>query len=132
LRGIGTYSGQLISGNPDQFDTIVYRTVWQGTVDFDTEAPTVTIAAKATKLKRPRGTYSLRVTLRAQGDDVKYELRVSTASTLLELRNGSTRSGQANLKLAIKPGRARTVQLVVAASDAVGNETKATRSVKLR
>jgi hypothetical protein len=39
LRGIGTYAGHIISGDPQVFETIVFETSWQGVVDFDIADP---------------------------------------------------------------------------------------------
>ena len=40
LRGLGTYTGTLVSGDPD-FASVVFRTNWQGIVDFDADPPTI-------------------------------------------------------------------------------------------
>src|SRR4051794_19068399 len=53
LRGQGTYTGHRVSGNPDDFLTVVYQTTWHGVVDFDAVAPSVAATARAKKLRRP-------------------------------------------------------------------------------
>ena len=59
LRGVGTYRGTLISGDPNDFVTISYRTEWQGVVGFDADPPTVekvtaTVRSFASESRRTR------------------------------------------------------------------------------
>jgi len=136
LRGFGTYTGETIGGDAgNTFVTVEFRTVWHGVVDFDAEPPTLSAAGGLTKLRRPPGAYVLRVTLRVPAEDlgVRYVVDVRAGRALLDLQKGSTRSGLVKLKFVIRPPRrARAVQFLVSASDAVGNESTTTRAVKVR
>jgi hypothetical protein len=137
LRGVGTYTGTLLSGNPDDFLTVAYRTSWQGIVAFDAVPPTVDVTATARKLRRPPATYSLRVALTARDDaagaPVSYIVDVTAGRKFLVSKAGTTASGEATLALRIRPARGtRNVQITVTATDAVGNKNSARRSVRLR
>ena len=135
LRGSGTYIGEILSGNPDDFASITYRTTWTGRVDFDATAPVLGVIATATNLKLPRRTYLLRITLavrnEALGAPVAYSLS-ATSGGLVALRKGVTTSGRASLTLTIRPPRTvRAVQLVVTATDPIGNESSTRRAIRL-
>jgi hypothetical protein len=137
LRGMGTYEGQIISGSPDDFETIVYRTMWRGIVDFDAAPPTVDVITRATKLRRPPRTYSLRIALSMSGElpgaNIAYTVEVKAGRSSLATKQGATTSGGATVKLRIRPlRRARSIQIVVTSSDPVGNESTVTRSLRLR
>ena len=136
LRGMGTYTATLVSGNPDLFDTIVYRTSWKGVVDFDADAPAVeTLGTSVRKvIQRPR-TYALRlaVAVRDTALPVSFTVDVRSGRTELGYREGATSSGRATITLRIRPPRgARSARVVLVARDAVGNETRSVRSVALR
>jgi hypothetical protein len=136
LRGSGSYVGELVSGDPDDFASISYRTTWTGKVDFDAAAPVVGIAATAIKLKLPRRAYSLRVMLVVRNEEaaarVAYSLSVKSGAVSVASRQGVTTGGRATLSLRISPPRtARAVRLIVTASDPVGNESTTTRSIRL-
>jgi hypothetical protein len=47
LRGIGTYTGTILSGDPNDFLSVKYRTDWRGTAGFDGVPPTVALQASA-------------------------------------------------------------------------------------
>jgi len=136
LRGSGSYVGELVSGDPDDFASISYRTTWTGKVDFDAAAPVVGIAATAIKLKLPRRAYSVRVMLVVRNEEaaarVAYSLSVKSGAVFVASRQGVTTGGRATLSLRISPPRtARAVRLIVTASDPVGNESTTTRSIRL-
>ena len=134
LRGFGTYTGTLLSGDPDVFETISYRTKWQGVVAFDADPPAIerfTVSSSS----RSVGTYALRVALltRDASTPVSYRVDVRAGGTILASNQGSTASGQATLTLRIRPSRGtRSVRIALTARDAVRNTSTATRSIRLR
>jgi hypothetical protein len=136
LRGLGTYTSTLISGDPDVFETITYRTNWQGAVDFDADPPAIErFTTTARKLRQRLRTYVLRigVTVRDTGAPVSYTVDVQAGRAVLGFKQGSTSSGQATVTLRIRPPRAvRSARILLTARDALGNETSASRSVRLR
>lgn len=136
LRGFGTYTGTLISGNANVFETISYRTSWQGVVDFDADPPAIERFTTSTrKLRRPARTYELRLalTMRDTGVPITYTVDVQAGRATLGSRRGATASGQATMTIRIRPSRSvRSARILLAARDAVGNETTASRSVRLR
>jgi hypothetical protein len=133
LRGVGTYMGHIVSGDPNLFETIVYTTSWQGVVDFDAAAPTVTASATAKKLSKPKRTYSVRTTLDAHEGPITYSVDIRAGKSFLALKQGTATSGQAKTSARIRaPRGARTVTVIVTATDAVGNEGATTLSVRLR
>jgi hypothetical protein len=137
LRGIGTYTGKLISGDPDRFETIVYHTEWHGVVDFDAVPPSVQVRAGASKLKRPARTYGVRVVLTAPDDvadnSVTYSVDLRAGHSYLAYKKGTSPTGTAVVKLRVQPPRGtRNLQVIVTATDPVGNEASVTRSVRLK
>jgi hypothetical protein len=136
LRGFGTYTSTLISGNPELFDTIVYRTSWQGVVDFDADPPAIQkFTTTARKLRQRLRTYELRIalTLRDTGAPISYTVDIRAGRALLGFKQGSTASGQATITVRIRPPRAsRSARILLTAHDALGNETGASRSASLR
>ena len=136
LRGFGSYTGTLVSGNPLLFDTVVFRTSWQGTIDFDADPPVIqTFTATARKVRsRPR-TYALRivVAMRDSAAPMSYSAAVRIGRSFPALKRGSTASGRATVTVRIRPPRtARSLRIELTAEDAVGNETRAARTVRLR
>jgi hypothetical protein len=133
LRGIGTYSGHITSGDPGRFETIVYTTTWQGVVDFDAVAPTVDAIATSKKLRKPARTYSVRTVLDAHEGPVTYSVDIRAGKSFLAFKQGTTTSGKTTTTLRIRaPRGARSVQVIVTVSDRVGNENTSTRTVKLK
>ena len=130
LRGQGTWTS---SGGDPRF-----RSVLSGIVDFDTGAPVVAISRATTqKLRRPRGAYLLRATFSArddvEGNTVSYRVVASAGGLPLVTRTGKTTSRQVSLSLRVRPpARARTLTLEISASDAVENERRVSRALKLR
>lgn len=136
LRGMGTYTATLLRGDPDAYETIVYRTSWRGVADFDADPPAVeAFGATARKVgERPR-TYVLRVALavRDTAGPVTYTVDVRSGRTELAYRQSSTTSGRATIALRIAPSRGvRSARIVLTLWDAVGNETRTSRAVTLR
>ena len=136
LRGKGIYAGTLISGDPNRFETITFRTNWQGVVGFEADPPAIeTFAATTRKLRQRLRTYVLRIRLTARDTSapVSYTVDVQARRAPLGFKRGSTASGQAAITLRIRPPRAaRSARILLTAQDALGNETRASRSVRLR
>jgi hypothetical protein len=108
LRGVGTYVGTKLSGDSNVFESITYRTSWQGVVGFDAEPPAIgSLSATVRKLPRPAGAYVLRVSLTARdaAPPVSFTLDVRAGQTGLGLRQCSTALGQAAVTLRIRPPR---------------------------
>jgi hypothetical protein len=137
LRGVGTYTGTVLSGDPANFATVTYQTDWQGLVDFDADPPAIeSFNATARKLRLPRRTYLLRVAVTAQDPStpIQFLVTVSAGRNRLStaLRTASTATGRAVVNLRINPPtRTRNVQIALTTTDALGNTSTSSRSVKL-
>jgi hypothetical protein len=136
LRGMGRYSSTRLSGDPGDFLSIKFRSTWSGTVDFDVEPPSVGVAARATKLRRPAGSYTVRIALtvpnEAAGASLGYAVEVTAGRTSLASRVGTTTSGKVTVALRIKPGRTtRRVKISADVTDPVGNKGSTTRTITL-
>jgi hypothetical protein len=136
LRGHGTYTGTILTGDPELFDTIVYRTTWEGVADLDADPPTIaSFSAKATKLPLRLRTYSLRMAVSAQDSATPISLvvEVTAGSSSVAFKRMSTASGAASFALRIRPPRsARSLRIALTTADALGNTSTASRSVRLR
>jgi len=133
LRGIGTYKGTLVSGDPNDFPTIVFQTTWQGIADFDAVAPTLTTTARSKKLRRPPRTFTIRTVINGHEPNIKYSVDIRSGRSYLALNTGTANSGNIMVKSTIRaPRRARVVRVIVTVADVVGNESKRTLTVKLR
>jgi hypothetical protein len=136
LRGLGTYLATRLSGDPLDFESISYRTNWQGVVDFDADPPTIeTFITTARKLRQRLRTHVLRIgfTARDPSAPVSYTVDVRAGRASLAFKLGSTASGQATITLQIRPPRAaRSASVLLTATDALGNETSASKTVALR
>ena len=134
LRGKGGYFNEQFADGPDVW---VSRTSMRGFADDDSVAPSVAItSAGTTKLSPRAGTYSIRVALSLRDDveenPVTYRLAVKEGPRGphgftrgdLDSAEGSTASGSTTATLHIWPSskRVRFVQLVLNASDPVGND----------
>ena len=119
---------------PEDTDTVA-------PTNADTVAPTIAIAsARAAKLRRPAGAYSIKVALAVrddvEGNTVAYTLRVTKTRAhglvVLASKNGTTASGSISTTLRVVPGkRVQTLQLRVSGSDPAGNEVSLVRLLKL-
>jgi hypothetical protein len=106
-----------------------WRSTFQGVVDRDAVAPTITLSsASATKLRRSAGAYALKLVLGLRddvaGNPVSYTVR-ARGPGLRELARsvGTTRTEAVSIKLRYRPlGGARTVRLQISGEDPVGNE----------
>ena len=104
----------------------------------DTVAPTIAItSARAAKLRRPGGAYSVKVALELRDDVeenfVSYRLRVATARGVeLARRFGTARTGAVSMTLRIRPpDGARLVRLQLTGDDPVGNTASVSRALRL-
>ena len=136
LRGHGRYSSTRLSGDPDDYLSITFRSTWTGTVDFDVEPPSVDVTARATKLRRPTGSYTLRIAMvvpnEAAGASLAYAVEVTAGRASLADRSGTTTSAKATVALRIKPERTtRRVRVSARVTDPVGNASSVTRMVTL-
>jgi hypothetical protein len=107
--------------------------------DFDVLPPTIGIPRSSVrKLKRPRGAYTLSVTLSLTDEDnlVSYRLQVVDTRKpvrVLAYKVGQTTTGTAKSTAQIKPAKqARILQLKIDANDAVGNEATRIKTIRLR
>jgi hypothetical protein len=135
LRGQGTYIGTHLSGDPDDFSTVAYRSQWQGVVDFDADPPAIeSLSATARKLPKRVRTYALRVAVTARdASPIAYTVEVRAGQVPLGLKKVSTTSGQAAATLRIQsPRGAWRVRIILAATDVLGNgPTTTSRTIKL-
>ena len=138
LRGKGEITGAPLSGDPQQTQTLTFRARWRGIADFDTIPPAVDIArASATKLRRPRGTYDVRIAYSIR-DNVE-ENSVAYTATLywpgvsrLVTKRGQTQSGDVVVAFRVRPPTSvRRVSVKLVVSDPVGNERQLKRFVRL-
>jgi hypothetical protein len=119
---------------------VTFRSTLGGVADLDVVAPTIAIAsARAAKLRRPAGAYSIKVALAlrddVEGNSVSYTLRVFNARGIeLARKSGTAETEAVPLVLRVLPRSAKkkTVRLELTASDPVGNATSLTRVLKLR
>ena len=161
LQGSGSQRAEMLckpwlGENCDLGKPILWRGTLVGVVDWgaepdqpededtvaptnaDTVAPTIAIAsARAVKLRRPAGAYSIKVALALrddiEGNPVSYSLRVATARGVeLAWRFGTATTGTVSIKLRIRPPvGARTVQLQLTGEDPVWNMVSVTRALSL-
>ena len=139
LRGKGTFASMLVAGHPDDPATIVFRSTWSGVADFDVDLPAVALKAAAVhKLKRPLGTYTVRLALSltdSGGGNVSYVLQIvdpkkPTRAFLFKFgQTAGAVTGTYRIKV---PTTMRTVRLKVDASDAVGNTAAFSRIIRLK
>ena len=139
LRGKGTWTSTRTAGRPDDPATITFRSSWAGVVDFDTDPPRVAVTkASAKKLRKPKGTYTLKLSLSLEDDaggPVSYQVEVNDPRTRrgLAFRIGQATAPTVSLTIRLKvPAPTRTLQLRLSATDVVGNEATAAAGVRLR
>ena len=136
LRGKGTSVNDFVSGDPADHITTTFGESWLGVIDFDVTPPEVRISqASATRLRRPKGAYNIRVAFSARdgsaGNAVSYAMTVSAPRVFVR-RTGTTTSGTVSTTFRVRPDkRARRLRLVVVASDPVGHETRVARQLRL-
>jgi len=133
LRGQGTYTGHLVSGSLDNFLTVVYRATWQGVVDFDAVAPSVTATARAKKLRRPTRTYAVPTIVDAHEPGFTYSVDIRAGKRYLALKSGTSSSTAITVTQHVRaPRGTRAISVLVTVADAVGNESSTTLIVKLK
>jgi len=137
LRGRGTFESEFVSGSLADEATVAFRSTWVGVADFDDIAPTIrAIRASASKLRRPKGVYLLRIAFSTRddlaGNAVEYAVFPSSGPSRLPFAEGRTTSGAVSVALQIRPPSPRRQLLVeIRTTDPVGNQRKLVRSVKL-
>jgi hypothetical protein len=138
LRGKGTFTSLRLSGSDDDRASITFESTWDGVADFDADPPTTAVPrATARKLRRPKGTYQLRVALSLDdaSGSVSYTLLVvdpRKPGNPLASKLGLTTTGTASAVLRIRPTRrTRAIRLQIDASDPFGNETRLVKTVRL-
>jgi hypothetical protein len=140
LRGKGTWTSTRLTGRPDDPATITFRSTWDGVADFDVSPPTIGLSSsRVQKLKRPKGTYRLRILLSlsdAGGELVSFRLQVVDTRKpirVLAYKVGQTTTGTAKSTVQVKPAKqTRILQLKIDANDAVGNEATSVKTIRLR
>lgn len=140
LRGKGTFSSVRTGGDPNNPETITFRSTWTGVADLDAAPPAVGLKHwSAKKLRRPRLTYRVGFTLSltdAGGGPVSYELQIvdpRKPSSALVFKLGSAANGTVTKTFRIKVRKhTRQLRLKVDASDAVGNESAFAKTFRLR
>jgi hypothetical protein len=127
LRGKGSFSSVLISGDPNDFQSVVFRSTWSGMVGLDTVPPTVALARETTRAGRVTLVFSV---ADAESNPVSYSVVVVDArlSTLVR-RFGSASSGRVTVSFRAKPRQ--RIRLDVEASDAVGNATSFEKALRV-
>jgi hypothetical protein len=138
LRGRGTWTSVHLGGDQDDYGTITFRSTSGGVADLDAVAPQIVVSrSSATRLPRPVGVYLVRLAFSAR-DNVaanvsSYQVTIKAGATDLAFRRGATVAGTASLTLRVRPPKgSRRIQIVIAASDPLGNERKQVRLLTLR
>jgi hypothetical protein len=137
LRGKGSFSSVLTSGDPNDFLSISFRSTWQGTIDLDATPPTVAIARQALrKLARPRRTYVMQLALSFSDNnkaDVTYTLTlVNPRNLFVFVRKSGQASGTIAWTFRLRPpSTSRLLRLSVTATDQVGNAANLTKTIRL-
>lgn len=138
LRGRGQRTSTYLGGDPDDWETITFRSTASGIADLDADAPQIVVSrASATRLPRPVGVYLVRLGFSArdnvEGNVASYQVTIKAGATDLAFRRGVTVAGTASLTLRVRPPKgSRRIQIVIAASDPLGNERTHVRSLTLR
>jgi hypothetical protein len=136
LRGKGTLTGSLLTGDPSNPPTVAFRATWRGVVAFDDVAPTLGVTrATAAKLQRPRGAYRVQIAFSAV-DDVSENAVACTARllgpTFQHKKSGRTTTGTVALTFTTHPARTvRRLRLEITGEDPFGNRSVLTRAVTL-
>jgi hypothetical protein len=129
---------ELLSGEiSDTWSVGTSRITFQGVVDRDAVAPTISISsATATKLRRPAGAYALRLRIALRDDvtdnPVSYTLRAYAGGVELARRFGTARTKAVSMTLRIRPrAGAWTVRLELTGEDPVCNAWSVSRALSL-
>jgi hypothetical protein len=138
LRGKGVRTSTYLGGDPDDWETITFRSTASGIADLDADAPQIVVSrASATRLPQPVRVYLIRLAFSArdnvEGNVSSYQVTIKAGASDLAFRRGVTVAGTASLTLRVRPPKgSRRIQIVIAASDPLGNERKQIRSLALR
>lgn len=140
LRAKGTFTSVRLAGDPNDPETITFRSTWTGVADLDATPPTTGVRHwHAKKLKRPKGAYKVTLALLLTdngGGPVSYELELvdpKKPSHSFAFKLGKTATGSVTRSLRIKVGkRTRRVRLKIEATDAVGNQSAFAKTFRLR
>lgn len=138
LRGKGDWTSARLGGDPTDFGTITFRSTSRGIADLDADAPQIVVTrSSATRLRRPVGVYLVRLGFSArdnvEGNVASYRVTIKAGAYDLAFRRGATIAGTASLALRVRPPKgSRRIQIVIAASDPLGNERTQVRSLRLQ
>jgi hypothetical protein len=140
LRGKGTFTSVRTGGDPNDPETITFRSTWTGVADLDAAPPTVGVTHwQAKKLARPKRTYKVRLGLSMTdngGGAVAYALQLvdpRKPSSAIVFKTGKTASGSVTRSFRIRVGKhTRRLRLKVDATDAVGNQSAFAKTFRLR
>lgn len=140
LRGKGTFSSVMLTGDPGDPSTITFRSTWTGVADLDATPPITRVTHWRTqKLKRPTSAYRVKLALSLTdngGGPVSYALQLvdpKKPSNAIVFKLGKTASASVTRSFRIKVGKhTRRLRLKVDASDAVGNQSAFAKTFRLR
>jgi hypothetical protein len=139
LRGKGRFTSVRLGGQGTDPASITFRSTWDGVAALDVVPPTVTLrTSRVQKRKHPVGVYDVSLALSltdAGGGSVSYVMQVLDGrkpSNVLVFKTGSTATGTLASRFRIKvPTQTRSVRLEIQATDAVGNESAFSKTVRL-
>jgi hypothetical protein len=137
LRGMGTWTSTLVSGDPADPSTVTFRSEWQGIAADDATAPTVAVTHIAARRRSARrGSLNVRLRVSDETTPVRYALTVrdaGPAKRVILRRAGSVSSGTIAISQTVRISRStRRLILAVRSTDAVGNQRLTTRRIALR
>jgi len=140
LRGKGTFTSVRLSGDPNDPETITFRSTWTGVAALDATPPTVSVTHwQAKKLARPKRTYRVRLGLSMPdngGGAVSYALQLvdpRKPSNAIVFKTGNTATGSVTRSFRIRVGKhTRRLRLKVDASDVLGNQSAFAKTFRLR
>jgi hypothetical protein len=140
LRGKGNFTSVRTGGDPNDPETITFRSTWTGLADLDATPPVTRVAHwHAKKLERPKRTYTVKLTLSLTdngGGAVSYALQLADPrkpSSALVFKTGKTSSGTVTKSFRIKVRKGtRRLRVKVDAGDAVGNQSSFAKTYRLR
>ena len=137
LRGKGTWTSVPARRRSGGLRRSRFAARSSGIADLDADAPQIVVSrSSATKLRRPVGVYLVRLGFSArdnvEGNVASYQVTIKAGATDLAFRRGATVAGTASLTLRVRPPKgSRRIQIVIAASDPLGNERTLVRSLRL-
>src|SRR6476660_8237410 len=112
LRGKGTFTSVRLSGDPNDPETITFRSTWTGVADLDATPPAVSVTHwQAKKLARPKRTYRVRLGLSMPdngGGAVSYALQLvdpRKPSNAIVFKTGNTATGSVTRSFRIRVGK---------------------------